>query len=46
MVGAASIVAKVVRDRLLSDWVWEDPNITWDKSFGSGYPGDENCVKW
>ncbi len=46
VVGAASIVAKVHRDTVLRDWVWAEPTVQLDKSFGSGYPGDEQCVKW
>ncbi len=45
VVSAASIIAKVTRDRLLKDWEWKE-NITLDKEFGSGYPGDEKCVNW
>jgi ribonuclease H2 subunit A len=46
VVSAASIIAKVTRDTLLKSWTWAEPTVTLDKSFGSGYPGDENCVKW
>lgn len=45
-VSAASIVAKVTRDRIISDWDWREKNLTLDKDFGSGYPGDEACVQW
>ena len=45
-VSAASIVAKVTRDTLIENWEWEEKNITFDKAFGSGYPGDETCVNW
>ena len=45
MVSAASIIAKVTRDRLLREWTF-DKSITLDKNFGSGYPSDEICVKW
>lgn len=51
-VSAASIIAKVTRDKLLSEW--KGPigtgsglhGCTLDKNFGSGYPSDEVCVKW
>ena len=46
VVGAASIVAKVHRDTVLKEWKWAEPTVQLDKSFGSGYPGDENCVRW
>jgi ribonuclease H2 subunit A len=45
-VSAASIVAKVTRDRVVADWQWRESNVTLDKDFGSGYPGDESCVNW
>ncbi len=45
-VSAASIVAKVTRDRVVSDWQWHERNVNLDKDFGSGYPGDESCVNW
>jgi ribonuclease H2 subunit A len=46
VVGAASIVAKVHRDTVLKEWKWAEPTVQLDKNFGSGYPGDEACVKW
>jgi ribonuclease H2 subunit A len=46
VVGAASIVAKVHRDTVLKQWAWAESTVQLDKSFGSGYPGDEHCVKW
>lgn len=46
VVGAASIVAKVHRDTVLKEWQWAEPTVQLDLNFGSGYPGDENCVKW
>ena len=45
IVGAASICAKVLRDRLLSEWEFKE-NIPLSKAFGSGYPADENTKKW
>lgn len=46
VVSAASIIAKVTRDTLLKEWTWTEPTVTLDNAFGSGYPGDENCVAW
>ena len=46
VVGAASIVAKVHRDTVLKEWKWSESSVKLGKNFGSGYPGDENCVKW
>lgn len=46
VVGAASIIAKVTRDKLLAGFTWEEAGVTYDKKFGSGYPGDEHCVHW
>lgn len=53
-VSAASIIAKVTRDRLLADWKGLSGSETGvsttgsalDKNFGSGYPSDDVCVKW
>lgn len=50
VVGAASIIAKVVRDKLLSTWKFPEEKYSasppFDRAFGSGYPGDETCVNW
>lgn len=46
VVSAASIVAKTCRDTLLQNFKWKEPTVTLDKNFGSGYPGDPNCVQW
>eukprot|EP01041_Mallomonas_annulata_P012284 gene12284-25837_t len=49
VVSAASIIAKVTRDRLLREWKYEESGsltTTLDKNFGSGYPGDDTCVQW
>jgi ribonuclease H2 subunit A len=46
VVSAASIVAKVTRDRLIRVWKWHEPGLNLDKNFGSGYPSDEVCVEW
>lgn len=41
---AASIAAKVTRDRIISDWEWEAPALALSKDFGSGYPSDPKYV--
>ncbi len=46
VVSAASIVAKVTRDSIVSNWVWAEPTVNLSKNYGSGYPGDEKCVQW
>ena len=47
-VSAASIVAKVHRDRMLKDWEFVEPGMDSkeDKIFGWGYPGDEVTKTW
>ncbi|TBU08366.1 ribonuclease HII [Hamiltosporidium magnivora] len=40
IVGAASILAKVTRDKLLINWKFKDNN------YGSGYPSDPETIKW
>lgn len=44
VVSAASIAAKVTRDRVISDWQWEAPALNLSKDFGSGYPSDPKYV--
>ena len=51
MVGGASIIAKVTRDRVIKDWVYPETTLgpqgkDIGKAFGSGYPGDEQCVSF
>ena len=48
VVGAASIIAKVTRDTVISQWVYREPCLRGllVNDFGSGYPGDERCVEW
>jgi len=42
---AASVVAKVMRDRMLESWKYsESSDISHD--FGSGYPSDPKCKSW
>lgn len=45
-VSAASIVAKVTRDKTVTEWRWREKGLDMDKDFGSGYPGDDHCVQW
>jgi len=45
VVSAASICAKVIRDKQLADYEFIEDNIT-DRSFGSGYPGDSVTLNW
>lgn len=44
VVSAASIAAKVTRDQVISDWVWEGKALNLPTDFGSGYPSDPRCV--
>ena len=48
VVSAASIVAKVTRDRILENWVFQESlkTLNLSREFGSGYPGDPNTKKW
>jgi len=51
VVGAASIIAKTMRDMSIKEWVYPENTgagaiATIDKDFGSGYPGDPTCVGW
>lgn len=46
VVSAASIIAKVTRDTHLKEWTWAETSVRHDLNYGSGYPGDESCVKW
>jgi ribonuclease H2 subunit A len=46
VVGAASIKAKVIRDRLLATFEFEESDLLPTRTFGSGYPGDSITVKW
>lgn len=46
VVSAASIAAKVTRDRVITDWQWEAPNLNLSTDFGSGYPSDPRTKSW
>jgi ribonuclease H2 subunit A len=46
VVSAASIIAKVTRDTLMREYEWVEHGMGLEKTYGSGYPGDEACVKW
>ena len=46
---AASVVAKVSRDRMLETWAWsegQDFEPVNDREYGSGYPSDPKCKEW
>lgn len=48
VVSAASIAAKVTRDRVINEWKFQEKseNLCISNDFGSGYPSDPNTVKW
>lgn len=46
VVSAASICAKVPRDAILAGWRFEHPSLGDDYSWGCGYPGDKETVRW
>ncbi|CAI5718031.1 unnamed protein product [Peronospora destructor] len=47
VVSAASIAAKVTRDRVISDWKWESAALLdLPTDFGSGYPSDSKTKAW
>ncbi len=46
VVSAASICAKVTRDRVLAEWQFEERNLEASRVFGSGYPGDPKTKQW
>jgi ribonuclease H2 subunit A len=48
VVSAASIVAKVNRDRIIENWMFEENFYkgSHSKDFGSGYPGDPKTKQW
>ncbi|KAK4047345.1 hypothetical protein OIO90_006204 [Microbotryomycetes sp. JL221] len=49
IVSAASIVAKVTRDKVLNGWQWLEPGreeLEYSRPLGSGYPGDPKTIAW
>lgn len=46
IVSAASICAKVPRDKILDAWPCDDPRVCKDREWGCGYPGDKDTVRW
>ncbi|KAG7394143.1 Ribonuclease H2 subunit A [Phytophthora boehmeriae] len=46
VVSAASIAAKVTRDRVITDWIWESTALDLPTDFGSGYPSDPKTKAW
>jgi ribonuclease H2 subunit A len=46
VVGAASINAKVLRDRILHEFVFDEDKLEISHDFGSGYTNDPNTVDW
>eukprot|EP00249_Psilotum_nudum_P009703 c22104_g1_i1 orf=322-1185(-) len=46
IVSAASIVAKVTRDRALRDWSMNEAGGDIGRDFGSGYPADPETKAW
>jgi len=46
IVSAASIAAKVTRDRVLANWQFQEDSLSASRTFGSGYPGDETTRVW
>lgn len=46
MVSAASICAKVTRDEIINNWVFNEKPGFKDRVFGSGYPGDPKTKQW
>mmetsp|Transcript_1238 Transcript_1238/g.3149 ORF Transcript_1238/g.3149 Transcript_1238/m.3149 type:complete len:380 (+) Transcript_1238:254-1393(+) len=42
---AASVVAKVMRDRMLKNWKYSE-SCDLSREFGSGYPSDPKCKQW
>ncbi len=43
---AASVVAKVMRDRMLKNWKYSESCDNSTHDFGSGYPSDPKCKRW
>lgn len=43
---AASVLAKVTRDRIIENWSFTEPHFDTSLDFGSGYPSDPKCKEW
>jgi len=46
VVSAASICAKVTRDRVLSEWRFPEAGKEISNEYGCGYPGDPKTKEW
>jgi len=46
VVSAASICAKVTRDKLLRNWEFPEKDVVLSRDFGSGYPSDPTTKAW
>jgi ribonuclease H2 subunit A len=46
VVGAASIRAKITRDKEMAEIQFDEPNVEFDTEVGSGYPGDPITAAW
>lgn len=47
VVSAASICAKVTRDKSLANWTFDEPKLSaMSRDWGCGYPGDEKTKTW
>ncbi|XP_054167201.1 ribonuclease H2 subunit A-like [Oppia nitens] len=47
IVSAASVCAKVIRDRVVNNWKFIEPNMQFSREdYGSGYPGDPKTKKF
>mmetsp|Transcript_7603 Transcript_7603/g.11614 ORF Transcript_7603/g.11614 Transcript_7603/m.11614 type:complete len:322 (-) Transcript_7603:41-1006(-) len=43
---AASVLAKVTRDRIIENWSFTETSYGTSLDFGSGYPSDPKCKEW
>ncbi|XP_071827797.1 ribonuclease H2 subunit A-like [Apostichopus japonicus] len=46
IVSAASICAKVVRDRVIQSWKFKEGTVSATDNYGSGYPSDPATKRW